>query len=62
MWIKGDEMLSNGVDFLSREGTVDKHDARVTSWAWELAQRLAAEGGMQLSVDWFADANNAKCE
>jgi hypothetical protein len=51
-------MLDEGVDRLSREAAVDVHDVRITEQAWLQAQQLAAEGGMQLSVDWFADVNN----
>jgi hypothetical protein len=57
-WIPGTTMLDEGVDRLSREAAIDTHDVRVTEQAWLQAQQLAREGGMQLSVDWFADANN----
>jgi hypothetical protein len=59
-WIPGVSMLESGVDQLSREGAVDKHDVRVSDEVWQKACLFAAEGGMQLSVDWFADPLNAK--
>eukprot|EP00961_Rhodomonas_salina_P016960 228400-Rhodomonas_salina.1 len=54
-------MLRNGIDFLSREGTVDKHDARATDAVWELAQAMASAGDMTLTADWFSDVNNKRC-
>jgi hypothetical protein len=58
MWISGDDMILCGGDRLSREATVDRHDVRVTDNVWQRASDLAKDGGMELTVDWFADANN----
>ncbi len=61
-WIAGTTMVDTGVDRLSREDAIDKHDVRVTEEGWRRAQALADEGGIQLTVDWFADPHNARRE
>lgn len=60
MWIPGDEMVTAGVDELSREATTDKHDVRVSDTTWTLVEHLTKEAGMKLHVDWFADPHNHK--
>jgi hypothetical protein len=60
LWIPGSVMLDTGVDRLSREDAVDKHDVRVKDGTWTRARAMAAEGGMRLTVDWFADPHNAR--
>ncbi len=60
-WIAGTTMVDTGVDRLSREEAIDKHDIRITEQGWHGATELAAAGGMRLTVDWFADPNNTRC-
>jgi hypothetical protein len=60
LWIPGDCMVELGVDELSRELTVDRHDVRVTDRAWADAVALAEGLGMRLTVDWFADPRNRR--
>jgi hypothetical protein len=60
VWIAGTDMLASGVDELSRELAMDKHDVRVSDDAWELALLLARDGGIELNVDLFADSVNTK--
>jgi hypothetical protein len=60
LWIPGDDMVEWGVDELSRELTVDRHDIRVTDQTWAMAKQLAAERNLTLEVDWFADPRNRR--
>jgi len=59
-WVQGDEMVRTGVDHLSREGAVDKHEVAVSEEAWQLAQTLATQHGLHLNVDMFASPNTAR--
>jgi hypothetical protein len=59
-WIPGISMLESGVDRLSREEAIDKHDVRVSNEGWQQALAMADNGQMQLTVDWFADPNNTR--
>eukprot|EP00961_Rhodomonas_salina_P054505 732275-Rhodomonas_salina.2 len=60
MWIPGDKMIEEGVDGQSREGAQAVHDTAVTDQLWDMIKAKANELGMQLTVDWFASAGNAR--
>ena len=61
-WVPGDDMVSSGVDYWSREGAIDTHNEACTDEAWQLAATLAKLHGVNLGVDWFAMPGNARCE
>ena len=54
-WMSGIDMMTSGVDYLSREGAYDLDAASLTADAWAEAQQVAQQQGMRLAVDWFAD-------